>query len=57
MAPITQVQRECERATQRVLVTLKGIKLVAEGTNDDPNETLEILGSVRAVGRDGVTPI
>ena len=48
-------QRECERVTQRVLVTLKSIKLVDEGTNDDPNGTLEIFGSVRAFGRDGVT--
>jgi thiol-activated cytolysin len=43
---------ECERVTQRVLVTLKNIKVVGTGPDDDPDETLEIFGSVQVSGRD-----
>ena len=45
-------QRECERVTQRVLVTLRSIEVVDTGFDDDPDETLEVFGTVRIDGRD-----
>jgi thiol-activated cytolysin len=48
-------QRECERVTQRVLVTLKNIKVVSTGSDDDPDDTLEVFGSMTAHGRDSAT--
>jgi thiol-activated cytolysin len=48
-------QKECERVSQRVLVTLKNIKVVATGSDDDPDDTLEVFGAMTVQGRDSAT--
>lgn len=45
-------RRECERVTQKVLVTLHSISVVEAGNEDD--DSLEIYGSITAAGRDAV---
>jgi len=45
-------EKECERVTQRILVTLRNIKVVATGFDDDPDETLEVYGDIAVTGRE-----